>query len=464
MLEGSILQKLEANHRGGNKPLNFGVYYKNTLVALCHALEDFVLESEGRPVMITAFQQGKWYLEEAERYGELATKSSHVAIMAAADAGFAQHSTSQLPNVALVNLDSSDAVAQEWHLMIISDTYTAMVLCQELSDDDYGTKGVPENDRERKFYGFWTFEAELVQEAVELAIAHIGGYNQNLQTTLTEQVNKITASFGTKPRDNIGTVVHRVVGYLQTGQKDLSELGEARDQKVPIQEQALDNNLISNEMQAFLRMAELIDQADPINPNAAAEVTALSEAMGQLLDLPAWQLKRLRLASWLHRLAPLQRGKVKMPPKSIAQKKVVQEEASLPKASVLRIMPRLQAVSEIISHQTESWNGSGKPDGLAYDTIPLESRILRLLADFQQRRNAYQQDESVESPLAEALKDCQALSGEDFDPKLVEVLALMVMGMQQGMSLPVKQLKIASGMWLLDSEEAVQIGASNSKA
>ncbi|NET04984.1 MAG: metal-dependent phosphohydrolase [Symploca sp. SIO2B6] len=463
MLEGSILQKLETTHRGGKKPLNFGVYYKNTLVALCHALEDFILESQGMPVMITAFQQGKWYLQEAERYGDLAKKSSQVAIMATADAGFADHPTSQLSNVALVNLDSADAVAQEWHLMIISETYTAMVLCQELSDADYGTQGLPANDRERKFYGFWTFEAELVQEAVELAIAHIGGYNQNLQATLTEQVNKITANFGTKPRDDIGKVVRRVVGYLQTGQENLSELRQSREQLLPTQEQALDNNLISNEMQAFLRMAELIDQADPTNPNAAAEVTALSEAMGQLLDLPAWQLKRLRLASWLHRLAPLQGVKVKMPPKSIVQKKVVQEEESLPKASVLRIMPRLQAVSEIIAHQTESWNGSGKPDALACDAIPLESRILRLIADFQQRLNAYQQKESVESPLAEALKDCQALSGEDFDPKLVEALALMVMGMQQGMSLQIKQLKIASGMWLLDSEEAAQFDASSSK-
>ena len=59
MLEGSILQKLETAHQGGNRPLNFGVYYKNTLVALCHALEDFILESNSAPLMITAFQRGK---------------------------------------------------------------------------------------------------------------------------------------------------------------------------------------------------------------------------------------------------------------------------------------------------------------------------------------------------------------------------------------------------------------------
>jgi len=42
----------------------------------------------------------------------------------------------------------------------------------------------------------------------------------------------------------------------------------------------------------------LIDLADTNNPRAAAEVAALAETMGQLLEIPAWQLKRLRLAGY----------------------------------------------------------------------------------------------------------------------------------------------------------------------
>ena len=464
MLEGSILEKLKKAHRGGKRPLNFGVYYKNTLVALCHALEDFILESDSTPMMITAFQRGKWYLEEAERYGELAEKSSQVAIMAAADAGFAEHPTSQKPNVALVSLEPADPVAQEWHLMILSETYTAMVLCQELSATDYGNKGQPENDPERKFYGFWTFEPELVRETVELAIAHIGRYDPKLEQTLTAKVQKITAAFSTNQRYDIGVVVSRVVDYLQHSHEDLSHLGNAQPLASPLQEQALDDNLISNEMQAFLRMAQLIDQADAKNPMAAAEVAALSEAMGQLLDLPAWQLKRLRLAGLLHRLAPLQGvEEVIDPVKSTVQQEVVQKSASLPRASVLRIMPQLQAIAHIITHQKERWNGSGKPDGLAYDEIPLESRILGLIAEFQKRVTAYQEDKSVENPLAQVLTECQAKAGEAFDPKLVEALALLVMGMQQGMSLQANQPKIAAGVWLLDSHPDEELKVSGLK-
>jgi len=63
----------------------------------------------------------------------------------------------------------------------MSPTYT-VVLCQELSAADYGAGGQPAADLERKFYGLWTFEPALVQETVELAIAHIGRYNPELQT------------------------------------------------------------------------------------------------------------------------------------------------------------------------------------------------------------------------------------------------------------------------------------------
>lgn len=450
MLEGSILQKLETAHRGGKRPLNFGVYYKNTLVALCHALEDFILESESAPLMITAFQRGKWYLEEAERYGDLAEKSDQVVIMASDDAGFAEHPTSQRQNVAIVSLDKSDPVAQEWHLMILSETYTAMVLCQELSATDYGVKGQPEQDKKRKFYGFWTFEPELVKETMELAIAHCATYNSELAQTLTAQVEKIAANFGTKQRDDISVVVSRVVDYLQHSHDDISH------QDSPLEEQALDDNLLSNEMQAFLRMAQLIDQADATNPMAAAEVAAISEAMGQLLDLPAWQLKRLRLAGLLHNLT------------SSLISAVPQDDGPscpiLPGVQALRSMPQLGAIAQILTHQGEWWNGSGTPAGLAYDAIPLESRILGLVTDFQRRVRQAQASQSREEAMSQALAESTALGSEAFDPKLLEALTLLVMGMQQGMSLPTNQPKIAAGMWLLPINEEAKFSASSKKA
>jgi len=446
MLEGSILSKLDQTHRYGKQPLNLGVYYKNTLVALCHALEDFILDSKSAPLMITAFQRGKWYLEEADRYSALADKSEHVTIMATPDSGFDSHPTSKKDNVSLVYLKESDPVAEEWHLMILSPTYTAMVLCQELSDADYGDNK-PQKDLERKFYGFWTFEPELVSETVDIAIAHIAEYEPELAKLMAAQVEKMTAESATRQRDDLDAVVSQVVKYLQDSHKILNQPDQAAHFPGF---KALSENIVSNEMQAFLRMAQLLDATDVSNPMAASEVAAMAEAMSQLLDLPAWQAKRLYLSGLLHRvgLPDVTREHNK---NSQAQQEVLSNQ-SAPKASVLRVMPQLEAISKILTHQREAWDGSGIPAKLAYDGIPLESRILCLLSDFQQKMKAYKQYSLDKNPVTQALADCQALAGKRYDPKLLDALSLLVMGMQQGMTLQAYQPKIATGMWLVDYE------------
>lgn len=461
MLEGSILQKLREAHRtqAGAQLLNFGVYYKNTLVALCHALEDAILEADYHPLMITAFQRGKWYLEEAERYGKIAQKSRQVVILAAPEAGFAEHPTSQRDNVALVNLDESDPVAQEWHLIILSPHYTAMVLCQELSEVDYGAGGLPKTDLERKFYGFWTFEPDLVLETAKLAIAHIQQYNPALQQQLLAHVQAIEAHSHTEETrstlatpGHLGAIVSRVVDYLQTSH-----------QSGIWSRSPLEDNLLSNELQAYLRVAQLMDQTDLSNPMAAAEVATLAEAMGQLLDLPAWQLHRLRLAGLLHRIAFLRATETILTPGISTRYQDDQMSVPLtcplvPGIQVLRRMPRLRAIATILTHQTEWWNGSGQPSGLAGDEIPIESRILGLVTDFQQRlanlratAMSSEQPLSSEEWLTQALMACRSQENDRWDPKLVEALGLLVAAMQQGLDLPIMVPKIASGLWLLDS-------------
>lgn len=447
MLEGSILRKLIRDRTTRDQtPLNFGVYYKNTLVALCHALEDFILAADCSPLVLTAFQRGKWYLQEADRYSEIADKARQIVIMAASEAGFHSHPTSQRQNVSLVDLTPDDPVAQEWHLIIYSPNYTAMVLCQELSAQDYGPNGPPENDLERKFYGLWTFEPALVRETVDLAIAHIGSYDADLQSQLQAHQDAITqAQEQTHVNAHLGHAVTQVVNYLQGSRQSL--LGS---QALSLAED-LDQNLISNELQAFLRMAQLVDLSDPLNPLAASEVSSLLEMMGQLLDLPAWRLRRLRLAGMLHRIAPLE--------SDIALSPEVDSPSCplVPGAQVLRTMPRLRAVATIITHLSEAWDGSGQPAHLAGDQIPLESRMLGLVSCFQQRladyrRQAPDPEADPDTWLGQALADCQAEKGQRWDPKLMEILALMVSGLQQGLSLPALPSRISLSTGLLSPD------------
>jgi DICT domain-containing protein len=457
MLDGSILQKLAAAHHPGQstkRPLSFGVYYKNTLVALCHALEDYTLTCDSKPLIITAFQRGKWYLQEADRYRDMANCAEQIAIMASGDAGFAEHPTSQCANVDIVELTQGDPVSQEWHLMILAPTYSAMVLCQELSDEDYGSDK-PKDDLQRKFYGFWTFESDLVKEAMGISIDHIGSYNPALQKQLAHHLESIDSAKSHVPPQLLEEVVSKIVIYLQEGQQGLELASSQND--------FLDNNLLSNELQAFLRMAQMIDLMSPESKNAPAEVAALAEMMGELLDLPAWQIKRMHLTGLLHRLGPLQGAESILN----ASKPAAQESypscaltcALVPGAQALRTMPRLRAVAQIMTHQTEWWNGAGEPAGLAADDIPLESRILGLAIYFQSLMGSIEppfgHDVTLKADwltrLENSLATCQQEAGDRWDPKLVEILTLLVSGLSQGMSLVIQSPKFTNGLWLLDA-------------
>jgi DICT domain-containing protein len=139
MQSDSTLNQLKDKVGENNLPSSYGVYFKNTLVALCHALEDHVIQhdyedSKYQPLALVTFQQGKWYLQEAERYQDMAEHSQHILISAVADSGFAEHPTSQLENVDLVNLAEDDTLVEEWNLIILAPDYAAMVLCHEYQE------------------------------------------------------------------------------------------------------------------------------------------------------------------------------------------------------------------------------------------------------------------------------------------------------------------------------------------
>jgi HD-GYP domain-containing protein (c-di-GMP phosphodiesterase class II) len=185
---------------------------------------------------------------------------------------------------------------------------------------------------------------------------------------------------------------------------------------------------------------------DPVNPMAATEVASLLEMMGHLVDLPAWRLQRLRLAGWLHRIVPFH--------PDVSAPTDAPSCPLVPGAQVIRRMPRLRAVAQIITHQTEYWDGSGQPAGLRGDQIPLESRMLGLVSYFQQAVMT-QQAHKAEGAIAAALADCQQHQGSRWDPKLVEILALVVKGLEQGLSLPSIPIKMSLGVGLLNPESDV---------
>ena len=463
----ATLNQLKATMPDGQLPSSFGVYFKNTLVALCHALEDHILQSckiepEDQPLVLVTFQQGKWYLQEADRYNDIAGCSSEIAIAAVADSGFSSHPTSQKPNVDLVHLDPADSLTNEWNLIILAPDYAAMVLCHELSQDDYRADSPPSNDVERKFYGMWTFDRKLVERAAEILIGRMRPYHEALADDLLKRHSVIQQNPSPNPAD-LSDVVTRIVNYLQSSQQQLVTVSRQSRELWELEGQALrlSRNLTANKLQAFLRMAQRVDERDLSNPTASLQVAALAETVGQILDLPTLKLRRLRLAGLLFRI-----GLAEAPIEVFQQTADQLEEASLVfwrdrallGAQLLSSMPELSPVSNIVAHQLEYWDGSGTPDGLKGEEIPVESRILGLAAYFQEQTESRGDRQAL--GLSEALAKCQDRSGRRFDPALIEALGTVVRLTEIGMmQLPNRPSQLPN-VWLEETKDALRSGVA----
>jgi HD-GYP domain-containing protein (c-di-GMP phosphodiesterase class II) len=230
-----------------------------------------------------------------------------------------------------------------------------------------------------------------------------------------------------------------------TVSRQTRELWELEGQAV-----RLNRNLAANKLQAFLRMAQRVDERDLNNSVASLQVSALGETLGQLLELPTLRLRRLRLAGLLFRVglaaAPAELLTQAQAP-SAMNRSLESNRATL-SARLLQTMPELAPITQIIAHDQEFWDGSGIPNGLKGEKIPLESRILGLVIYFQDLTQP-QGERPALSPNA-ALDRCRELAAQRFDPTLVELLAQVVQLAEFGlMQLPERPGQLPT-VWLED--------------
>jgi DICT domain-containing protein/signal transduction histidine kinase len=222
------------------------IYFKASLTALSHAMEDQVLASTSEhPLLIASFQRERFYRQEAHRYKRIAQRTNQVYVLAAPETDF----TNASGCYETVAFDPAEPLSQEWHLVVIGQNYTTCIVCRERHSMT-SLKPLPvlptsfDIDPTRQFEGIWTSDRRISSKAAELLLERILIYRPELAAKIKLACDRFGLSLPSKRKStkktktadnrlgkskpkgeihNIGSdpFVQRLVTYLQAGQYKL---------------------------------------------------------------------------------------------------------------------------------------------------------------------------------------------------------------------------------------------------
>jgi DICT domain-containing protein/signal transduction histidine kinase len=210
------------------------LYFKTSLTALSHAMEDRVLAGgdRDRPLSIASFQQEKFYRQEAHRYRRLG-EIGEVYVLCAPEAGFSSDGVDGYEKIAF---PPTDALGQEWHLVVIGAQSAACLICREKILPTSELSVLPEIDPSRRFEGIWTFDRQVAIAAANILLDRIVGYRPELAKKIAATKKKIAATTkaSISDRDDAASAdafVQRLVTYIQARQYKLLKAYKSIEEK-----------------------------------------------------------------------------------------------------------------------------------------------------------------------------------------------------------------------------------------
>jgi DICT domain-containing protein/signal transduction histidine kinase len=195
------------------------LYFKTSLTALSHAMEDQVLAGTEPPLIIASFQQERFYRQEASRYARIADVTDQVYVLSGRGTSF----TDSSDIYETIAFDEDDALTQEWHLVVIGQTYSACLICRERSPVPLVNRATGTAlEQTRRFEGVWTQDRFVSQQAARMLLSRIEAYRPELASKIeVARQDFLQTDLATAPPPSgsgSDPFVQRLITYLQAGQ------------------------------------------------------------------------------------------------------------------------------------------------------------------------------------------------------------------------------------------------------
>ncbi|HEX3324104.1 MAG TPA: HD-GYP domain-containing protein, partial [Solirubrobacterales bacterium] len=176
-----------------------------------------------------------------------------------------------------------------------------------------------------------------------------------------------------------------------------------------------------------LLLGDVVEADDAYTGSHSRGVVELSLAVSDRLGLDSRQRRDVEFAALLHDV-----GKIAVPkeiinkpgPLDAEEWKVMHRHTIEGETMLNRVGGVLSEVGRIVRSSHEHYDGSGYPDGLAGEEIPIEARIVTCCDAFSAMTTTRSYRKAM--PLEAALAELNKCAGTQFDPQVAEALAKAV--------------------------------------
>ncbi|HEV7364054.1 MAG TPA: HD domain-containing phosphohydrolase [Solirubrobacteraceae bacterium] len=171
-----------------------------------------------------------------------------------------------------------------------------------------------------------------------------------------------------------------------------------------------------------LALVSAMDSRDEYTASHSAATATLAHAVAEALGIEGADLRRIDQVALLHDI-----GKLGVPseilrsPDPLApEQAAVMRQHPVVGEQILSQVPFLREVATAVRGEHERWDGTGYPDGLAGEQIPLAARIVFACDAYHAMTSDRPYRPAL--PHEEAIAELRQGAGSQFDPRVVQVL------------------------------------------
>jgi diguanylate cyclase (GGDEF)-like protein/putative nucleotidyltransferase with HDIG domain len=192
---------------------------------------------------------------------------------------------------------------------------------------------------------------------------------------------------------------------------------ERRDEE---EGQPIEQAVRDHQLSTIHSLMWLLERRDHGISTHSYQVSDLAGAIAQELGLEQAEVFAVSTAGLLHDI-----GKIAIPDHllqkegalSASERALIQQHPELG-AQILEVSPYLHTLMPAVHHHHENWDGTGYPQELRGEEIPLAARIIRVSEAYQAMMSTRPYQAGRSAPAAR--RELQRCSGTHFDPAVVE--------------------------------------------